>query len=359
MRQIRRQTGTAAALMLLFVMLLLAQHGAETAAVLRERIMLCLRLLIPSLYGCTAAALLLQQTGAAALLGRTCRHTARLLNMSAEGFAVFAVSQLAGYPVGALLLRRIRQRDPQAAAACTQLSGICFGCGPAFAVGFAGGELLGDPAAGWMLYAANVLSNLILALLTRRRRPIPAPAPQPAALRFSAAMLPDTAAGAVRSMAQICGMVLLFGIVTVLCGVTGLTEAAVRLGGVCGMPAHTVRALLAAALDVTQLPAVFRCALPYRVLLALTGALLSFGGFCVHMQCAAAGQGICRPGRLLLFRFFAAILAFFMLYAAAPLRPVPEAAAVFAPRTAVSGTGSVLPALLIFCTGFPFLIKKD
>ncbi len=359
MRQIRRRTGLAAAVLLLLIMLLLAQHGAETAAVLRERIMLCLRLLIPSLYGCTAAALLLQQTGAAALLGRTCRHTARLLNLSEEGFAVFAVSQLAGYPVGALLLRKIRQRDPQAAATCTQLSGICFGCGPAFAVGFAGGGLFGNPAAGWMLYAANILANLLLALLTRHQRTVPAQGAQPAEIRFSAAMLPDTAAGAVRSMTQICGMVLLFGVVNVLCGVTGMTAAAARLGGLCGIPAQTVNALLAAVLDVTQLPAVCRCALPYRLLLALTGALLSFGGFCVHMQCMAAGEGICRPGRLLLMRFFAAILAFFLLYAAAPLLPVPETAAVFAPRTAISGTGSVLPALLIFCTGFPFLIKKD
>lgn len=359
MQVMRRRNGIAAAVMLLLIMLLLAQHGAETAAVLRERIMLCLRMLIPSLYGCTAAALLLQQTGAAALLGRTCRRTARALNMSEEGFAVFAVSQLAGYPVGALLLRKIRQRDPRAAEACGQLSGICFGCGPAFAVGFAGAGLLGDPAAGWMLYAANILSNLLLAWLTRRKRTIPAGTAHAAEIRFSAAMLPDTAAGTVRSMAQICGMVLLFGIVNVLCGVTGITAAAVRLGGLCGIPAQTVRALLAAVLDVTQLPAVFRCALPYRVLLALTGALLSFGGLCVHMQCMAAGQGICRPGRLLLMRFFAAISAFFLLYFAAPLRPIPEAAAVFAPRTAVSGTGSVLPALLIFCTGFPFLIKKD
>ena len=57
MEQIRRRSGTAAAFLLLLTMLLLAQHGTEIAAVLRERILLCLRMLIPSLYGCTAAAL--------------------------------------------------------------------------------------------------------------------------------------------------------------------------------------------------------------------------------------------------------------------------------------------------------------
>ena len=359
MQVMRRRNGIAAAVMLLLIMLLLAQHGAETAAVLRERIMLCLRMLIPSLYGCTAAALLLQQTGAAALLGRTCRRTARALNMSEEGFAVFAVSQLAGYPVGALLLRKIRQRDPRAAEACGQLSGICFGCGPAFAVGFAGAGLLGDPAAGWMLYAANILSNLLLAWLTRRKRTIPAGTAHAAEIRFSAAMLPDTAAGTVRSMAQICGMVLLFGMLLFFAEQIGLTALLVYLGSLAQIPAQVMRALFAAVTDVTQLTALFRCGLSIRMLLPVTAGMLSFGGICVHCQCLAAGGGHIRLRNLLGMRLFAALLTAVFTACITPLLPFPETEAVFSARAALSASSSPIPALLIFCTGFPFLLKKD
>ena len=356
MERSRIRSGTAA-LLLLLLLILLAQNGAAVAAVLRERILLCLRTLIPSLYGCTAAAILLRESGALSGISKKCRRTANFLGIPADCFAVFVISQLAGYPVGALLLRDLRQQGKTDESA--RLGGMCFGCGPAFAVGFAGGALFGDTAAGWMLFGACICANLMLCLLTRPLDRGGNPGTQPAVMQFSAEMLTNAASGTMRSMAQICGMVLLFGVISALCGVLGLTAAAVRLGGLLGVPAQTVRALLDALLDVTQLPAVFRCGLPYRTLLALTGALLSFGGLCVHMQCIAVGGGRCAAGRLLCMRFFAAILTFLLLYAAAPLRQMPETAAVFAPRTAVSATGSVLPALLIICTGFPFLIKKD
>ncbi len=354
MELIRKRSGAAIGLLLLILLILLAQNGAAAADILRERVTLCLQTLIPALYGCTAAALLLRETGAAERLGAGCKRTAHLLGIPADRLAVFAVSQLAGYPVGSLLLRDL----PARARRTERLCALCYGCGPAFAVGFAGGTLFGDAFAGWMLLCACILSNLLLALLTRRSIPH-TPPPPPVQLHFSAEMLPDTASGTMKTMSQICGMVLLFGVVRALCDLLGVTAAAVRFGGLFGVNAQTARAVFSCILDVTQLPALFRCGLSYRLLLSLTGALLSFGGLCVMLQCQAVGRGNCRLRTLIFMRIFAAVLTFLLLYAAAPLHVPTETAAVFAPRTAVSGSGSVLPALLIICTGFPFLIKKD
>ena len=356
MEQIRKRMRTGAGALLLFmILLLLAGSGAEVAEVLRERILLCLRTLIPALYGCTAAALLLRESGVAAAAGRKCRRLAAVLGMHPECFAVFAVSQLAGYPAGALLLNGL----PKKTSGTERLCGLCYGCGPGFAVGFAGGVLFGNAAAGWTLFGACVLSNLLLALLTRKCSAPGLPEPPHAGRESAAEMLTEAASGTMRSMSQICGTVLLFGVVSVLLRLLGVCAAAERLGVLCGIPAQTARAVFSALLDVTQLPALFRCGLPYRLLLALTGALLSFGGLCVMMQCQAAGRGLCRFRHLLVMRVFAAILTFLLLYFAVPQHILPETAAVFAPQTAVSGRGSVLPALLIICTGFPFLIKKD
>ena len=154
-------------------------------------------------------------------------------------------------------------------------------------------------------------------------------------------------------------MVLLFGAVMQLCETLGLLGAAVHFGEMLGIAPQTCRALLNAAADVTQLPQLMPCGLSFRHLYALTGGLLSFGGLCVHFQCAALGGGHLPIGKLLLMRLFAGLLTALMLYFAAELMPFPAQTAVFSVQHKVSASGSPLPALLIFCTGFPFLLKKD
>ena len=356
----RRQNLTAAgaALLLLGALILLAENAAGFAAVLRSRMLLCMQTLVPSLYGSTAAALLLRESGAGEWLGGKCRRTARLFGMRPACFSVFVISQLAGYPAGAVLLSRMQKTGILTTAESTRLCGLCFGCGPAFAVGLAGSQLLGSAAAGWMLFGAGIAANAVLALLTRPRGMLlsePVPSPR---VYLDASMLTGAVSGTMRSLVQICGMVMLSGLAAEICRVLRLTALPDALSARMHLPPQMLRAICAAAADITQLEPVCGCGLPFRLLLALTGGLLSFGGLCVHLQCRALG-GICPMRKLLLQRFFAGILAAFLLYAAAPLLPVPEASAVFAPRTAVSAQHSVLPALLIFCTGFPFLIKKD
>ena len=120
----------AAALLLLILFFLLAAHAAETAAVTAERLRLCLETLIPSLFGCMAAANLLTDSGAAAWFGERMRFAARLLRLPPELLTVFFVSQIAGYPVGTLLLCRMTsaQRLPANADASTAASRSCCIC---------------------------------------------------------------------------------------------------------------------------------------------------------------------------------------------------------------------------------------
>ena len=132
-------------------------------------------------------------------------------------------------------------------------------------------------------------------------------------------------------------------------------------GKALGIPPFTVTAAVNAFADVTQLEAVFRCGLPEQTLLPLCAGLLSFGGCCVLMQCMTVGVRELHIGRLLLTRLAAAVLAGVLARICLPLLPLPaeECAAVFAQHAAVSESGSVIPAFLIFLTGFPFLLKKD
>lgn len=349
---------TTKTLLLLTVLALLAGNAAAYSELLRDRIALCLQTLIPSLFGCMALTDLLTATGAAAWLGERLRHLARALRLSPELLTVFLVSQIAGYPVGTLLLRRMTDARRLSSEDATQLSCACFGGGPAFLVGLAGVQLFGSAAAGWLMLGACILANVCILMLVRPQA-LPIARTHPATVRLTADALTGAVSRTMRSLAGICGMVLLFGILMQLCELCGITALLVRMGGAVGIPAQTVRAVLAAALDITQLHRLMMCGLPFRAVLAAAAALLSFGGICVQFQCIALGGGTVHGGRLLAMRLLAAVIAGAVTFLFAGRIPLPETAAVFATRTVISKSGSIVPALLIFCTGFPIVLARN
>lgn len=343
--------------LLLLLTALIAAQSQTYAAVLSAQIAACLHTLIPSLFGCTALAVLLRTSGAGAWLGAKLLPLFRSMHLNAELTGIFLMSQIAGYPVGAMLLRQAAENGSIPKETAARLSCVCFGGGPAFLVGLTGAQLLGSAAAGWWIAAACFCANLIL-LTVFRPQETPVPDSTACTVRLTPAMLSGSVSAAMKSLAQICGTVLLFGILRTASAQTGLLRLLELGGASCGIRPQTVRALFAACTDITQLEQLFACGLPCRILLPLAAALLSFGGICVHWQCIALGCGI-RPAKLLLIRLAAALLTALFLLPAARLIPLPETVSVFAQRVAVSETGSVIPSLLIFCTGFPFLLKKD
>lgn len=345
---------------LLLCTVLLGSGAKTVSAVVSQRIRLCLEVLIPSLFGCMAAANLLQRSGAAALLGTWFRRFGRLLHMTPEQTGIFLISQLAGYPVGALLLRQAAKRDACAPHQAARLSLVCFGGGPAFFAGLVGAQVLGSPAAGWAMLLSCFLANCLTAALLLHRFPCPDSAGSvPVHCSADAAALTGAVSDTVHSLAQICGIVLLFGIITLGAERSGLIPLLGRIGAAAGIPANCTRACTAALLDVTQIIQIAGCGLRYEVLLPLTAGLLSFGGICVHCQCLAVSDGFLSGRALFAARLFSAALAALLTRLLLPLLPVPEICPAFAPLHAVSRSGSVLPGFLILCTGFPFLIKKD
>ncbi|MBR6106792.1 MAG: hypothetical protein IKQ39_02170 [Oscillospiraceae bacterium] len=350
----------SAALLLTVLMLLLSAHSGAVSAVLHGRIMLCLTTLIPSLYGCTLLGSLLCMSGAANGLGRCFRHIAGLYRMPPAVFGIFLVSQLAGYPVGAMLLKQAAARGDISEQDAARLTCVCFGGGPAFLIGLAGKQYLGSTAHGVCIMLCCIAANLTVGLFLRPKTAAGCAVPHEAEVS-AAQMLTQAASAAMRSMCAICAAVLLFGVLQCVLEICGGMRLLTALGGLAGIHPQTVRAVAGAFADVTQLEAVFCCGLPEHVLLPLSAGLLSFGGCCVMLQCVTVGVRQLAPGRLFCIRLTAALLSGALARICLPLLPLPaaECAAVFAQHAAVSETGSVIPAFLIFLTGFPFLLKKD
>jgi len=332
---------------LIAFLLLLVQNAAVTAAVLKDRLTDCLQNLIPSLFGCMVCTELLRECGCLCA-GRLSRSMGRILHLPPAALTVFAVSQIAGYPVGAMLLARESAQGTISRENAVRFSGVCFGGGPAFLVGLAGVQLFGSAAAGWLMMTAAICSNLLLMLLMPRS---PEPAHSSAAVpvvRCNAEAVTRAVRNAMHSLAGICGAVLLFGLLTASADCLHLFGT---LSGILHIPEHSLRAVVTAAADITQLPAVFHIGLPYRVLLPLTGGLLSFGGCCAQMQACALGIKGLRLLRLTALRLLAGTITALLTSAALPLTALPESTAVFAPTVQISESGSVFPGMMILCVG--------
>ena len=156
MEILRRSAGFRITALLLIVTAAAAVNADAAAEMLRLRIAYCLETLIPSLFGCMVLANMLTASGAAAWLGYQLRVPARLMRIPPELLTVFLISQTAGYPVGAMLLRQMAEQGRLHPDDAARASYACFGGGPAFLVGLAGVQLFGSAAAGGLILGACV-----------------------------------------------------------------------------------------------------------------------------------------------------------------------------------------------------------
>ncbi|MDD5948030.1 MAG: hypothetical protein PUC41_09610 [Oscillospiraceae bacterium] len=339
----------------LALLILLSTCCAELAAILCQQLAYCMQYLIPSLY---AGMLICQWMVSAGGLHLLQRMMSRF-GVNGALLGVYLLSQIAGYPIGALLLCKMRSDGQITGTEAKQYATVCFGAGPSFPVGLAGAQLLHSPIAGWLLFLCCLLANAVLAAVMLRKAWCTPTEYIEAPQQSVVSTLVTSAQHTLESLWQITATVLLFGVVCFVCDAVGVTYLLQRLGGCFGVSPVITKALLYTLCDITNLPKLCSAGIPYHILLPLLAACCSFGGICVHCQCLTLGEGCVSLGRLLLTRAVAALLAALICSLLLPFFPPPASMDVFANQPVVSKTGSLLPALLIFCTGFPLFSKKD
>lgn len=342
---------------LISLLLILAGNGVEITVLLRNRVILCLHTLVPSLFACMVLANILMQSGTATYLGRLLPVRTFGKNVTLKG--IFVLSQLAGYPVGTVLLRQLSENGGISDADARRLSAVCYGSGPAFAVGLVGTQVFGSAKIGWLLMFCTIAANLCLATMISPKYSLAQNEKDVTACESVPKVLAESVAETMRGLWGICGIVLMFGVVTWLLERFGILMMCGKIMSICGFSELAIREFLVAFLDVTQLPAFCQCGIAADVAIPISSFLLTFGGVCVLLQCAALGTDRLSMGKMFLCRIFAGILSAGFARILLPLMLKTQAVSVFSPNTKVSETGSVLPGLLIFFIGFPLLLKKD
>lgn len=307
-------------------MLALILDGKTALSGASQGIALCLTSLIPSLFpffilsSLISAALSGQKTPGLSFLEKLC-------GMPEGTGSLFLVGLLGGYPMGAQCCGEAYRQGALSKEDAQRMCAFCNQAGPSFLFGLVA-PFFSSPYDGWLLWLVLIISAVITAALLpkashRAYKPIQREIPP----------LTKHLERAVRSMALVCGWVILFRVLLSFlnCWVLWLVSPVLKAA---------ISGLLELANGCMLLQTIPNEGLRFSV----AAAILSFGGLCVFFQTSTAmenlklGTYLCGkllqcliaallsflvqfllpfPGRIpISARFFGFTLFFFLLFAA-------------------------------------------
>ena len=250
----------------------------------REGVQLCLNTLIPTLL----PFFFLTNILSSGLMGRPIpilRPIGRLCRIPEGAEYILITGVLGGYPLGAQAISHACEMGSLSRRDGRRMLAFCNNCGPAFLFGM-GGALFQDPKIPWMLFCIHILSALSVACI------VPG---EPGRCLVGIGKRPSAVQAlwqALRSMAGVCGWVILFRVLiavvnrwvlwyfpeevaVIISGIVELSNGCINLGDIKAPPLRFV----------------------------LCSGFLAFGGLCVAMQTYASAPNVDRdlyfPGKVL------------------------------------------------------------
>lgn len=266
-------------------MLVLILDSPTALAGAGEGVELCLRTVIPSLFPFFVLSSVLTNT----FNGhhpRWLQSVGRILGIPMGAESILLVGFLGGYPIGAASIAKAAQQGRLDNRDGARMIAFCNNPGPAFIFGIAG-SMFDHPWTGGALWAIQIAAALSAGAL------LPGKSNQRASAGTSSDQsLTQSINASIRSMAGVCGWVILFRVVlrfldrwflwlvspvlrVIICGLLELTNGCCLLGDIRNPGFRFI----------------------------ICSGLLSFGGLCVAMQTTSAAQCIPMqwyfPGKIL------------------------------------------------------------
>lgn len=250
------------------LMLILNSRLATEA--MAEGLECCINTLIPSLFPLMVMARLLMNTQLPQKLGKILAPVMKTVFHLPESSAICLVLGLmGGYPVGAQSVAVAYQQGKLSRNQAEHMLSFCNNAGPSFVFGVIGALMGGLPVAA-TLYAIHILSALLVGILLR-----PGKEKQVTGLNLPVpnSSAPPVLNSCIRSMAVICGYVLLFRVaVSFLERYLGSLLPGVVLVGISGLLELSGGCLRLVGLESITLGYLF------------ASGFLALGGVCVWMQ---------------------------------------------------------------------------
>jgi len=216
----------------LFLAANLIAFPRECLAYGQSAVLLCLGVIIPSLFPFLVCGGLFIALGFARVCSRWLSWLMRpLFNLPGAGALAVVLGLVSGYPVGAKTAADLYASGECTKAEAERMLAFCNNSGPLFILGAVGAGMLQNPALGRMIYISHIISALLVGFIFRfvgNEKKAPGGGKPPPACGGSPllkgvlkpAALPQTAGeavvpamyGAIKTMLLICGFVILFGV---------------------------------------------------------------------------------------------------------------------------------------------------
>ena len=266
-------------------------------------ILICGKVIIPSLYPFTVCVLFIIKSGVLQRLDFFSPVTNKLFGITAEQFLIMLLSFIGGFPVGAKLINeyiKAKKLTPQQGAV---MLNYCINAGPAFIIGAIGVGIIGSNKIGYILLASHIAASVLLCFLSRFFKvekttvtPILTPKISPADNFVLAAT--ESAV----SVFNICAFIILFSAVNAY-----LKAISVHLGAF---------KYLLYVTEVTN-------AITYTDNILLVSFLLGFSGICIWCQVLSAAKTF-KPNLILfiVFRLLHGIFSMILTYLLLKVFPV-------------------------------------
>ncbi len=252
----------------------------------------CGQVLIPSLFPFMVLAEFLSEYGVldrlSFIFSPFCRYILRLPPVT--GGAVI-LSLTGGFPVGAACTASLYRRGKISGEQARRMLRFAVGAGPAFVIFAVGQNMLGSAQSGVVLYSAQILSQLTVAVAggALSGGGIPSRGNSSALRRGFADSIIGSCFKSCDSMIKLCAMVVMFSAFMGVLGSLGIMSFFSRIFSLLPLPSSVAQSLLYALTEVT---AGCREAINAGAPLEFIAFVIGFGGLSVHFQIFALLQNL-------------------------------------------------------------------
>ncbi len=329
---------------ILCCMFLLMVESPTVIAALQDAILLCGRVVIPSLFPFFVVSTLLTSGSLIHLLTKCLSPVMKpLFRINGAGALPLSIGLLSGYPTGAKVTVELFQNGAVSRAEALRLLPFTNNSGPLFMIAAVGTSMLGNHIWGVYLYLIHIVSALLVGLCFRFYGSSSSAA-STAFSRKQSISLAEAISGSIHTMLTVCGYILFFSAITAC-----LTPLCNRLPAGFALFCKAIPEVTAGDRLIVS------AGLPFRLTLTALSALTGFGGVCVLMQVSGIVSHAGLPmttytaGKLLQGLFsgiitYCSFPLFFSETEAVCLPGAPQSFAVFPFISAL-----LLSAILLFC----------
>lgn len=241
----------------------------------------------------------------------------KLFKLPSECSYIFFMSIISGYPIGAKLISEFYGGSTDRNL-ITRMAAVCSTSGPLFIIGTLGFSMLGNKTAGFIIYAAHIISILLFAFISglfAKHVKIPENAANYNYTKSSDKILSESIYSSVISIFIVGGFISIFYMFIDMLGSTFLlgffNNILSYVFGLFNLPSELSMGLLNGIVEITRgCLDISASAAPLSLKMPFCAFLITFGGACIMLQSFAfLGRCKIKYSKYIIYKFIQSVSA--------------------------------------------------